>query len=64
MFNGDYEDNLWPEDAICLERNSRDFVLRNVRINQNAELLCTFLKDSIYGVLPATKDWKDQTANV
>ncbi|ORY83690.1 cystathionine gamma-synthase [Protomyces lactucae-debilis] len=35
-----YEDNLWVEDAVTLERNSRDFISRIERINQNAEALC------------------------
>ncbi|KAK7207463.1 cystathionine gamma-synthase-like protein [Myxozyma melibiosi] len=38
-----YEDNLWAEDAIFLERNSRDFVSRIARINVNAEALCELL---------------------
>ena len=38
--NQDYEDNYWPEDAIYMERNSRDFVSRIDRINRNAELIC------------------------
>lgn len=32
----EYEDNLWCEDAIQLERNSRDFIVHNNRINSNA----------------------------
>ncbi|KAK8226170.1 pyridoxal phosphate-dependent transferase [Phyllosticta capitalensis] len=39
----EYEDNLWPEDAIFLERNSRDFVSRIDRINVNAEAICDVL---------------------
>lgn len=39
----EYEDNLWPEDAIFLERNSRDFVSRIERINVNAEAICEVL---------------------
>ena len=35
----DYEDNVWAEDAIFLERNSRDFASRVSRINRNAELI-------------------------
>ncbi|MCJ1477141.1 hypothetical protein MMC13_005812 [Lambiella insularis] len=42
----EYEDNYWPEDAIFLERNSRDFVSRIDRINSNAEAICEVLKDS------------------
>ena len=42
----DYEDNYWPEDAIFMERNSRDFVSRIERINTNAELICETLRSS------------------
>jgi cystathionine gamma-synthase len=38
-----YEDNLWGEDAVTLERNSRDFISRIARINQNAEALCELI---------------------
>lgn len=38
-----YLDNLWPEDAIVLEENSRSFSQRMKTINQNAEALCDFL---------------------
>ena len=39
----EYEDNVWIEDAIFLERNSRDFYSRVSRINKNAELICKSL---------------------
>lgn len=39
----EYEDNVWVEDAIFLERNSRDFCSRVSRINKNAELICKSL---------------------
>ena len=42
----DYEDNYWPEDAIFMERNSRDFVSRIHRINRNAEMICEALQAS------------------
>ncbi|AET39943.1 cystathionine gamma-synthase Ecym_5169 [Eremothecium cymbalariae DBVPG len=35
----DYEDLLWCEDSIYLERNSRDCVSRSMKINENAERL-------------------------
>lgn len=38
-----YEDICFGEDAIVLERNSRDFKERMVRINHNAEILADFL---------------------
>ncbi|KAK6346999.1 hypothetical protein TWF696_007090 [Orbilia brochopaga] len=36
---GVLEDNYWGEDAIVMERNSRDFASRVLRINKNAEAL-------------------------
>lgn len=45
-FAEDYVDHYWPEDAIFMERNSRDFVTRSLRINANAEAVCQLLKDS------------------
>lgn len=44
---------LWPEDAVFLERNSRDFVSRSARINANAETLVALLSkrpDVVTGV--------------
>ncbi|KAI8993457.1 pyridoxal phosphate-dependent transferase [Pilobolus umbonatus] len=41
----DYEDIMWPEDAVFLERNSRSFRKRSSIINQNTEALCAMLKD-------------------
>jgi cystathionine gamma-synthase len=45
----DYEDNYWAEDAIFMERNSRDFVSRIERINLNAEAICDTLCASPFG---------------
>ncbi|KAL8771758.1 MAG: hypothetical protein Q9209_002949 [Squamulea sp. 1 TL-2023] len=45
----EYEDNYWAEDALFMERNSRDFVSRIARINLNAEAICSILKASSYG---------------
>ncbi|KAI4118715.1 MAG: hypothetical protein LQ345_001281 [Seirophora villosa] len=42
----EYEDNYWAEDALFMERNSRDFVARIARINRNAEAICNCLKAS------------------
>lgn len=39
-----YSDNVWAEDALYLERNSRDFVSRIARINVNAEAICEVLQ--------------------
>jgi cystathionine gamma-synthase len=41
-----YEDNYWAEDAVFLERNSRDFVRRIERINENAEAIAVRLAES------------------
>ena len=35
----EYEDHLWCEDAIYLERNSRDFIARTIKINKNTDYL-------------------------
>jgi len=43
-YDREFEDTFWPEDAIFLERNSRDFVARIERINDNAEALCERLQ--------------------
>lgn len=49
---GDYEDNFWAEDAIFMERNSRDFVSRIERINLGAEAICETLLTSPFGRPP------------
>jgi len=36
----EYEENYWAEDAVFMERNSRDFAIRAERINVNAEAIC------------------------
>ncbi|KAH8891683.1 PLP-dependent transferase [Thozetella sp. PMI_491] len=43
VFKRDFEDTYWPEDAIFMERNSRDFASRVDRINANAEAICNVL---------------------
>ena len=40
----EYEDNYWAEDIIFMERNSRHFVSRIERINDNAEAICDILR--------------------
>ncbi|KAL8925122.1 MAG: hypothetical protein Q9208_003627 [Pyrenodesmia sp. 3 TL-2023] len=47
----EYEDNYWAEDALFMERNSRDFVSRIARINKNAEAICDCLQASESGEL-------------
>lgn len=39
----EYEDTVFEEDALFLERNSRDFVSRVARVNANAEAICDML---------------------
>lgn len=39
-----YEDTIYGEDAIFMERNSRDFRPRIATINENTELLCDYLR--------------------
>lgn len=41
---GFYEDGFWGEDAIYLERNSRNFEHRVQSINRNTLDICTFLE--------------------
>ncbi|KAF9349007.1 hypothetical protein BGX34_002120 [Mortierella sp. NVP85] len=41
----DYEDMMWVEDAIFMERNSRTFKARIARIDENAEALCEYLRE-------------------
>ena len=38
-----YEDIYFDEDAIFMERNSRDFIHRAAQIDANAELVCDLL---------------------
>ncbi|KAJ3088350.1 hypothetical protein HK102_008967 [Quaeritorhiza haematococci] len=38
-----FEDTIWCQDAIFLERNSRSFRQRIQRINHTAEILCDYL---------------------
>ncbi|PWY65041.1 cystathionine gamma-synthase [Aspergillus heteromorphus CBS 117.55] len=42
----EYEENLWAEDAVFLERNSRDFVSRIDKINNTTEEITAMLKSS------------------
>jgi cystathionine gamma-synthase len=42
----EYEDNYWAEDAVFMERNSRDFISRIDRVNVNAEAIADLLHSS------------------
>lgn len=46
ILDAQFEDMYWAEDAIYLERNSRDFVDRNHRTNSNAEAVVKLLEQS------------------
>jgi cystathionine gamma-synthase len=39
----DYEDNYYPEDAVYMERNSRDYRNRIRKVNDNAYDVCAYL---------------------
>ncbi|PYI07861.1 PLP-dependent transferase [Aspergillus sclerotiicarbonarius CBS 121057] len=60
-FDADYEDTYWVEDVMFMERNSRDFVTRIKKINDNAEAICNVLlahplvKDVYYPKYTPTK---------
>ncbi len=66
----DYEDNYWPEDAIFMERNSRDFISRIRRINANAEAICDTLNASpivekvFYPKYNSTRPFYDRCRNL
>jgi len=45
-----YEDVFWPQDAVFMERNSRDFIARIHRIDMNAEAVCQTLMSSPKGI--------------
>ncbi|KAG0213939.1 hypothetical protein BGX28_003117 [Mortierella sp. GBA30] len=40
----EYEDLMWVEDAIFMERNSRTFQMRIARIDESTEALCDYLR--------------------
>lgn len=39
----EYDDTYWPEDAVFMERNSRDFAARIARVNTNSEAIAELL---------------------
>nr|POE64877.1 cystathionine gamma-synthase [Quercus suber] len=61
----EFEDNQFEEDVLYLERNSRDFVSRILRINHNAEAIADILrahpavKQVNYPKYSDTKDFYD-----
>lgn len=48
-FAHEYEDNVWAEDAVFLERNSRDFASRIEKINKTTEIIADMLLESPLG---------------
>lgn len=42
----EYEDNYWAEDAVFMERNSRDFISRIERVNTNTSAIASILQQS------------------
>ncbi|CAI7574196.1 unnamed protein product [Penicillium viridicatum] len=50
-YKREYEDIYWAEDAVFLERNSRDFIARIEQINATSENITAMLKES-----PLVKD--------
>lgn len=48
-----YEDNYWIEDAVFMERNSRDFAPRVRKMNRNTEVLCEYLRSRSIAGAPA-----------
>lgn len=46
FLNTNFEDLYWGEDAIYLERNSRDFERRSVKVNENSEIIVQLLQSS------------------
>lgn len=48
-YDREFEDIYWAEDAVFLERNSRDFVTRIDKINATSENITAMLKDSPLG---------------
>lgn len=65
----EYEDNYWAEDAVFMERNSRDFISRIGRINTNAEAIASTLKNGknvkavYYPMYVSSKDNYDRCRN-
>lgn len=65
FFDEDYEDLFWSEDALFLERNSRDFAERSHKINQTAlatvDLLqkCPIISEVYYPSISESKKYYD-----
>lgn len=65
-FNQNFEDTYWAEDALYLERNSRDFEERSKKINHNAAAVVELLQASpliaevFYPSISNTKKYYDE----
>jgi cystathionine gamma-synthase len=62
--NDNYKDYLFYEDAIFLERNSREFINRIISINQSTEALCDLLKEHPLGNDYINQSRKSFTQNI
>lgn len=51
-----YEDNYWIEDAVFMERNSRDFAPRVRKMNRNTEVLSEYLRSKSIAARPSSSD--------
>jgi cystathionine gamma-synthase len=69
ILSAEYEDNYWAEDAVFLERNSRDFISRIERINVGAEAIAeklhssSLVKQVYYPKYSPTRGHYDQCRN-
>ncbi|EGW34767.1 uncharacterized protein SPAPADRAFT_57835 [Spathaspora passalidarum NRRL Y-27907] len=70
FFNEEYEDLFWAEDALWLERNSRDFAERVHKIDNTAEQVVDLLNNNdliskvYYPSLSASRKYYDVIKNV
>ncbi|CDR38998.1 CYFA0S02e10330g1_1 [Cyberlindnera fabianii] len=68
-FQENFDDIFWAEDAIYLERNSRDFQTRSHKVNVNSEAVLKLfqesplIKDIFYPSLGSTKKYYDDIKN-
>ncbi|CCH44410.1 putative cystathionine gamma-synthase [Wickerhamomyces ciferrii] len=65
-FTNNYEDIFWAEDAIYLERNSRDFQSRSSKVNKTTEAVVnlfqnsSLIKEIFYPKLVPSKKYYDE----
>lgn len=45
-FNNNYEDSFWAQDALVMERNSRDYAARAAKVNETSLAIVEFLQQS------------------